>query len=614
MYILTASSGPIKGRSWTIGEQGLLIGRGLSANVLVPDPTVSRKHCELTTDGETVRLRHLSDYNVTLVNGEPQRDCVLNEGAEMGVGCVTFLLTRATLSSVERPQKPDSGETRRFLGDILDGTTEGPSGGDGPNVRTVREMAEIFSIMRSLLQVKSLREFAAQLYARLHELLGVQEVCLARFFPGATNEATFYFDGPQGNSQHGMIPEEIIRKCHAKQSPAFKMMEKDLKGKTLTAVCAAPIAIADQRVGVLAIVLESPNEPALQEALSFLSVFVSHLGPLVLTVEQIDWLSHENEWLRYRAGEQGTLLGSSPAMDHVRELIVRFAPMQFPVLIHGETGTGKELVARALHDVSHRAQGPYVTVNCAAFQSTLFESEFFGHERGAFTGAEKARTGRLEQAHGGTLFLDEIAELNLDNQAKTLRAIELGRFHRVGSERETQVDVRIVAASNRKLEDAVAAGRFREDLLHRLDTFRIDIPPLRERTEDIPILAQHFLDIAANQGRKRIKGLDDDAVQHLKRQPLKGNARELRNLIERAVVFCQGDYVGLADLNATMTPPKAEAPAMQGPLRKLDDIENEYIDYVIRQCEGNVSNAAKALGIHRTTLHNKLAERKERTT
>lgn len=608
MFILTAASGPIKGRSWTVGEQGLLLGRGLAASVLIPDPTVSRRHCELSPEGDQVRLRHLSESNVTLVNGEVQKDCLLDEGAELGIGSVTFLLTRASGLSAEKAAKSDSGETRRFFGELYETTAEQVPDQGGVRVRTVREMAEIFGLMRSLLQAKSLRQFTGILMARLHELLGIKSLCLARSFSGTFDEITLYRESCDGPDGAAIIPEDMIRKCHMKQGPALKPLKKgDKRGPV---VSLTPITISDQKVGVLAVVLDSAPDGAQQEILNFLSVLAFHLAPLILTVEQIDWLHHENEWLRYRAGEHGTLLGVSPAMDRVRELVARFAPMQFPVLIHGETGTGKELVARALHDLSHRSQGPYVTLNCAAFQSTLFESEFFGHERGAFTGAERSRAGRLEQAHGGTLFLDEIAELNLENQAKTLRAIELGRFHRVGSERETQVDVRTVAASNQKLEELVTSGKFREDLLHRLDTFRIEIPPLRERPEDIPILAHHFLTIAAAHSKKTIRGLTDEANEHLKTFPLKGNARELRNLIERVVVFCQTDRISRGDIENAAPPSRDMPPTSCGPMKTLQDLEYEYIDRVIRECDGNITNAAKVLGIHRTTLHNKLAERK----
>jgi DNA-binding NtrC family response regulator len=293
-------------------------------------------------------------------------------------------------------------------------------------------------------------------------------------------------------------------------------------------------------------------------------------------------------------------IGASRAMRDLFVLVRRAAPSPLPLLITGESGTGKELVARAVHHLSGR--GAFVAVNCAAFPENLLESELFGHQRGAFTGADRDKPGLFETAHGGTLFLDEIGELPAALQPKLLRALEQGEIRRVGATAERKVDVRVIAATNRSLDDEVRAGRFREDLLWRLNVLPVHVPPLRERRADIPLLAEHFL---------RGHPVESDAMALLTAYPWPGNVRELRNAIERATTLGGAPAVRAEDL-----PPHihaagrsaaviADATRRQIPLR---DLEREYILEVLRQVGGNKSRAAEILGLDRKTLYRKLEE------
>ena len=293
-------------------------------------------------------------------------------------------------------------------------------------------------------------------------------------------------------------------------------------------------------------------------------------------------------------------IGASRAMRELFALVRRAAPSHLPILITGESGTGKELVARAVHHLSGR--GTFVAVNCAAFPENLLESELFGHERGAFTGADREKPGLFETADGGTLFLDEIGELPSALQPKLLRALEQGEIRRVGATTERAVDVRVVAATNRSLDDEVAAGRFRDDLLWRLNVLPVHVPALRERPADIPLLAEHFL---------RARPIESDAMALLTAYPWPGNVRELRNAIERATTLGAADAVRAEDL-----PPRihaagrsaaviADASRRQIPLR---DLEREYILEVLRHVGGNKSRAAEILGLDRKTLYRKLEE------
>jgi transcriptional regulator with GAF, ATPase, and Fis domain len=277
------------------------------------------------------------------------------------------------------------------------------------------------------------------------------------------------------------------------------------------------------------------------------------------------------------------------------------------VLLLGETGTGKELLARALHERSPRSARPFLRVNCAAIPASLIESELFGHEKGAFTGAMAARAGRFEAAHGGSLFLDEIGELGIDVQAKLLRVLQDGTFERVGSSRTQRSDVRIIAATNRDLERAMAEGRFREDLYYRLNVFPIRVPPLRDRREDIPLLVWSIINRRQRALGRRITDVPKRAMQALTAYDWPGNVRELENVVERALVLAHGSTLQLEDPGGATRPTAAPiaTPAARASLLALDDVEREHIRSVLERCGWRVNgagNAAEVLGLHPNTL------------
>jgi DNA-binding NtrC family response regulator len=294
------------------------------------------------------------------------------------------------------------------------------------------------------------------------------------------------------------------------------------------------------------------------------------------------------------------LIASSPAMRPVLEIIERVGPSEANVLIRGENGSGKGVVARALHAASRRAQKPLVTVNAGGLSESIFESELFGHVKGAFTDARADRTGRFELADGGTLFLDEIANVPLAGQAKLLRVVETGDFERVGSSQTRRVDVRLLSATNAKLEDEVAAGRFRQDLLFRLNTVEIRIPPLRDRREDIPPLAAHFLQLHAQRYRKRIDAFDAQAMKALLDHAWPGNVRELEHVVERAVLMSTGTTIPRSALGLQ---PPAEGRIDD---MSIEDVEALLIRKALVRFDGNVSKAAEALGLSRGALYRRM--------
>ena len=302
------------------------------------------------------------------------------------------------------------------------------------------------------------------------------------------------------------------------------------------------------------------------------------------------------------------IIGTSPAMQEVFATIRQVAPSRATVLIQGESGTGKELVARALHQCSPRAEGPFIPVHCASLAPTLLESELFGHEKGAFTGAQERRRGRFEMADGGTLFLDEIGEIDASLQVKILRVLEERKFERVGGTETVSVDVRLVAATNRDLKQKVADGTFREDLFYRLYVVNLALPPLRDRDGDIVLLARHYLKaLAAENGKKGIT-LTPEAMDALVAYPWPGNVRELRNVIERMVVLCAGDQLTVRDLPAALRGMPGRAGPASRAGRVLRDAERQLIEEALRRHKDNKTQAALDLGISRRTLHRKLNE------
>ncbi|MCS6856676.1 MAG: sigma-54 dependent transcriptional regulator [Sandaracinaceae bacterium] len=323
-------------------------------------------------------------------------------------------------------------------------------------------------------------------------------------------------------------------------------------------------------------------------------------------------LRAEAEQLRRQIREQKEeglygLVGSSQAMQEIYRTIRQVAPSKATVLITGESGTGKGEAAKAIHMLSPRASRPFVTLQCSVLAESLLESELFGHEKGAFTGADRRRIGRFEQAHEGTLFLDEIGEIPPSTQVKLLRVLQEKRFERVGGNETIQVDVRVIAATNRDLAEEVRKGRFREDLYYRLNVIHIEMPPLRARKSDILILADHFIRRFAEENRKRILGMSEEARAHLLSYAWPGNVRELENAIERAVVMCQGQRIELSDL-----PPSIRAQNSHSEVRipgsSMAEIERYAILQTLEACGGSTKKAAEILGISVRTIQYRLAE------
>ncbi len=405
----------------------------------------------------------------------------------------------------------------------------------------------------------------------------------------------------------------LIATCN----PAIMLLDLRLPRKDgLTVLC----ELRERGINLLTIVISGEGEirDAVRAiklgAYEYLSkpVDVAHLKHLLANLVNHLSISEENELLRrrlIRAGELDELVGDTESMKRVMSLIMQVAPTSASVLILGESGTGKEMVAKTIHSRSTRAKGPYIAINCASLPDTLMESELFGHERGAFTGADHRREGCFELAKGGTLLLDEIGEMKIELQAKLLRVLEECKFRRLGGTTEIATNVRIIAASNRDLETARQKGSFREDLYYRLNVFAIRLPLLREHPDDIPALVERFIrEFSSSQDGKAVRGIDNDCMDLLKGYHWPGNVRQLRNVIERALIVTSGPLITIADLPVEVArPSRAGGAIFEVSLgTSLDDVERELIEKTLEFAKGNKVRAAAILGVSLKTLYNRL--------
>ena len=392
-------------------------------------------------------------------------------------------------------------------------------------------------------------------------------------------------------------------------------------GEPVTSTISAPIRVRGRAVGIMHVEVQEPSQQATADDLEFALAVCDALGLAAENLVARDELStrlastaDENERLRQRLGEDSRMVVASPVLQAIVGQVQRVATTKATVLVRGESGVGKELVARSIHESSDRRDGPFVCLNCAALSETLLESELFGHEKGSFTGATERKIGKFEQAHRGTLMLDEIGEMSPAIQAKFLRVLEGHPFERVGGSARVQVDVRVVAATNRNLEDAVTSGIFRRDLYFRLKVVEILIPPLRRRPEDVEALAAHFLERFAAETGRRIRGFTPQALESMRAYPWPGNIRELRNCIERAVVLAPDEWIDAADV--VLTPLAVpgdtgrESPSPRAGAfvpRTIDEVEHRHVIATLEAVGGNKTKAASLLGIERSTLDRKLA-------
>ncbi|MCP4643384.1 MAG: sigma 54-dependent Fis family transcriptional regulator [bacterium] len=597
MFLITASSGPLKGATWALDETDLVVGRSPETDIRIDDREVSRRHCVLRATDSGVVVQDLGSSNKTLVNGRVASQTAVKSGDTISVGPVTFILSTSNDGRLAQgPKKDEHSSTLSLSDSVLLGERRREPDMDRLSApQTVSDLLCLFAVGRRLGQAGTVTALSDVLREALEERFGVCHFWVGRV-RGAKQPLHLCIrpeDAP------GRSPDEVLARC-MRESRA--LCDPTSGGPML----AAPLLANRATVGAIAVHLLGTGTAPDQEALEFLLALGAQLAPYLVSIEQTEKMRSDLDRLRAASGEGTHLVGSNRAILHVRQLIEEAAQSELSVLILGETGTGKELAARLVHECSPRAAGPFIALNCAAIPGELFESELFGHEKGAFTGAVASKQGCIELAHGGTLFLDEVGDLSPPNQARLLRAIETGTFRRLGAQAETQVDIRVVSATNQELARAVSERAFRADLLHRLNGFEIEMPPLREHLSDIPELAEHFLRAARSRAKHPIAGLSEEALTHLRRHAWPGNVRELRMCIERAVARSRESIIGPADLLLS-TSPEAVTLGVGEPLT-LAEVEKRHIRAVLAESEGNMSAAARILQINRGTLYKKVRD------
>jgi Nif-specific regulatory protein len=380
---------------------------------------------------------------------------------------------------------------------------------------------------------------------------------------------------------------------------------ESLTAQHIAALLAVPLAVADKTLGVIYLDASDPAIQFDQDHLQLLRAIASLAAVALENLGRLDRLENENRRLRAEISIEHDMVGASPRMREVYQFIGKVAGADSTVLIRGESGTGKELAARAIHFNSRRAAKPFVAINCAALTETLLESELFGHEKGAFTGATALKKGRLEVAQGGTVFLDEIGEMAPALQSKLLRVLQEHEFERVGGARTIKADIRLIAATNRNLEQAIKEGRFREDLYYRLNVICLNLPPLRERREDITALAHYFAAKYSQKCKRKVVGVSPEAMSCLMNYDWPGNVREFENAIERAVVLGSSEIIKVEDLPEVVieagTPAGAAAPPQF--YEAVNEAKKRLIADAFDRAQGSYTEAARLLGMHPNHLH-----------
>jgi len=594
-YMITAKAGYTRGTSWIVEQKALVIGRSYRCDIVVDDGTVSRQHCRVNRVLDGIRLEDLGSRNPALVDGVPEKDVVLEAGDEFSVGRAVFLVTMvAGGTGRKEPNRKDSETISVDLRDLgLDGLEQRGAWPD-----TSVDYVLLFRFCRVCSHLKSESALAGQLQEIIEKRFGPGRVVFVREADGAWPVAETL-----GAAHADIIPVDTIDKALEERRAFAFTGPPDADGSRFVFI--APLYHGEGALGIAVLTMEGLGEAGDRESvLTLFSALCELVGPYMQAARQHEHLVDLNRRLSVICGtEKMPLVGSSPAMSALRNLVYEAARTPLGVLITGETGTGKELIARAVHQNSSRSEKPYIVVNCAAIPANLLESELFGHARGAFTGAHAAKRGLLSLADGGILFLDEVGDLSPENQARMLRVLEQGTYRPVGATEEVKVDIRFVAATNRPVHDA----GFRSDLFHRLAGFTLHAPPLRDRAQDIPVLAQYFMDLLAVGDERLIHVLADDAVAVLSGHNWPGNVRELRNFIERVAHRTPTALITAEDIWRDGHIPGAGCQA-EGPLRTLAELEREQILRVLRTSKGNRAKSARTLGISRSTLYLKLAE------
>ena len=612
---LEAVSGPLKGKLFSLTKDEVSIGRDPANEISLLDSLVSRRHCIIRKESNGFRLLDLESRNNTFVSGVPVKDRVLVQGDQIRVGNSVLIFQGPSNEtspgiSLQLDATPAPGAATVILRKEDALYLQPPRPEALPTTaKTVRDLNVLLDFSRILNSVRGL--------AALQEK--ILEAVLA-IIPADQAAILLSEDGSEGFSsvvgRHRRLGAN--QPIHASQTILKRVMEENLAllsndvqsedayrdaqsllERRVHSVLAVPLSLQEEVLGVLYLDSSSPGARFDSDVLQLVTTIGNISALAIENARHLERLGGENRRLHEELNLHHSMVGESKAMHDVYAFVSRVAGRDSTVLISGESGTGKELVARAVHMNSPRADKPFVAINCAAITETLLESELFGHERGAFTGAVSQKKGKLEIAEGGTVFLDEIGELAVSMQAKLLRVLQEREFERVGGTRSIKLDVRLIAATNRDLKEASRSGAFRPDLYYRLNVVSLHMPALRERREDIPLLAAFFANHYGEKVKRRIAGISPEARACLMRYDWPGNVRELENAIERAVVLGSTELILPEDLPDSILEETASSGEPVSALHEgIREAKKALIERAIEQANGNYTDAAKILGVH----------------
>ena len=628
------------------------IGRAPTNHVVIPDDICSRNHCEVFLGTSGWILRDLGSRNGTLIDGRRvSGEVPLDFGDQLQIGDFFLLFTQnvGDTDDADRSGLDDNTETydgnqtvsvdaikpeilyRRHRTRYLTG--ENAESSVDVRDRARQELAQLYRLaleMGSAPDTNRLTEIVLDgLFNAMRVHIGAILLLPKNCQKPTPDDLSLAAQRTRRNEPYEKVSNSLSSLALSEQEG---VLARDVKGDSdlntraslsklqARSVICVPVRTANAIFGVIHLYTTHSGRTLELDDLEFTLAVADQFAIAIENQQRQESLEaglkqarSEAETLRSQLSGECKLVGSSPTMEKLKSSIARIAPTAATVLIRGESGVGKELVARAIHFNSDRRSGPFVCLNCAALSESLLESELFGHEKGSFTGAVGRKSGKFEQAHQGTLFLDEVGEMDLSIQAKFLRVLEGHPFERVGGGSPIEVDVRVVAATNRDLEDAIAEKRFRQDLYYRLFVVEIAVPPLRDHAVDIPVLATHFLQKFAARSPMPVHGFSDEALQVLTQYPWPGNIRELQNTIERAVILSRGPVIGVEDIQLsthlaspirTDTSPPAKAIADRD--ISLEMLEREHILATLDRTNWNKSLTSQILGIERSTLDRKL--------
>ncbi len=620
-HYLVLVNGPASGASVDLHQDGtpLTIGRDVSRDFPLDDHLASRLHARVWFDGQSWQIEDCGSRNGTTVNSQVISRSVLEAGDLIRIGdCLIIFLSEAdeadawnlspsvVAASTSVLRIPSPNQRAELLEELRADTSSRP----------VRLLSVLYRLTTTLYAQSDVEQLARLAIETLREAIDAEVVNLwladvdgrLRRYGESASRKTRDGDGHLLASIAVEKDEAMLMGLH--ESPAecndvrnAERGDKHNGGAPSRSAIAVPIPARQRPRGAFECFHAVTDSGFGRDDLEFAVAVAHQFGMALENLEHRMELEQTNEQLRVRLAAQTRLQGNSPQMRELLDQVARVAPTTSTVLVLGESGTGKELVSQMIHELSPRSAGPFVTVNCAAFSESLLESELFGHEPGAFTGAQQRRLGQFERAHRGTIFLDEIGETSPACQAKLLRLLEGHPFERLGGGEAICVDVRIVAATHRDLPELMKAGRFREDLYYRLRVIELCVPALRERGEDILQLAVHFLQQYRRETGRGPRRFSPQAAAAITAHDWPGNVRELKNVVERVIVLGRGEEISVEDLGL---PRKDDAAVGESQLVSLEEAQQRYIRNVLRSVDGNKTKACKILRIGRGTLYKKL--------